>query len=604
MADAADEFVNEYLRELEYLRREGRDFAADHPKVAGRLRLQDNESQDPHVERLLEGFAFLTARIQRKLDDDHAELASSLLGVLDPHLVRPVPSMCLAEVALDTEQSVPAAGKVIPRGTTFSSPPVRGEPLKFRSTADVTLHPIRVSELRVEAPDARAWGQGSGVRSLLHVGLTAAGEHPFGVMGIDDLRFTLKGTDRIVYDLYESLTTSVVEVVIASGGRELLRLPAGSLVPCGFDEAEASLPYPRRSFAGYRLLQEYFAFPDKFHAFRLTGLDALAGLKARDLEVRILLSREFEVEVAEIGPGNLSLGAVPLVNLFAMTADPVLVTPYQSEYDVVPDAHRARDLEVWSVEGVTGISARTGERVAYEPFYSLRHGRQVDGPQAFWHDRRRPSQRVGDNGTEVSLALVQLDMTRAELEEQTLHLELLCTNRDTPANVSQWGGARDFQIEGVTGIKSVSCLERPTRALRLDAGSSHWRLVSGLALNYLSLVGDGGENLREMMRTYDLADTPATRQQIDGVQDVVAESVVRRVRAQRGAGFCRGMRATLTLDRSHFVGASPVLFAAVIDRFLALSCAVNSFSQLALQTPQDQGLVHEWPPRTGEQIVL
>ncbi|MCB9897642.1 MAG: type VI secretion system baseplate subunit TssF [Planctomycetes bacterium] len=605
MAGAHDDFAGEYLRELEALRREGREFANDHPKVANRLRLEDNQSQDPHVERLLEGFAFLTARVQRKLDDDHAELSASLLGVLHPHLVQPVPSMALAEVELDVEQSVPAAGKRIPRGTTFLTPPVRGEPLRFRSTADVVLHPIRMLEARVEMPDARCLERFPRSRSVLRWRLGCAGEHPFGVMAIDALRVQLKGDQRLVHALYEMLTTSVAGVELRSGGEVVARLPASSVQPAGLDSDEASLPYPRRSFAGYRLLQEYFAFPEKFHVFRVAGLDVLKGRKLRELELRLVLTREFEIETADIEAGNFGLGCVPLVNLFAATADPILVTSYQGEYDVVPDSMRPAEMEVHTVEGVTGVSNRTGERLEYRPFYSLRHDGTADGPQAFWHMRRRRSMRVGDLGTEVSLALVQLDMTRADVADQTLHVDLLCTNRDMPSTMASWGSPRDFSIEGVTGIKSVRCLNRPTKSQRIDLhGSAQWRLVSALALNQLSLVAEGRDNLRELLRLHDFADSQASRRQIEGIADVRSEIVVRRLRAHTGGGFGRGTLTTLVLDRAEFVGGCPMLFAAVLERFLAQYCAVNAFSQLALETTQDQGVVHTWSPRTGEQSIL
>lgn len=596
-----DGFTQSYLGELGALRKDGLEFAERFPKVAARLKLGEEGSTDPHVERLIESFAFLTARVQRKLDDDYPELSASLLEVLYPQLTRPVPSMAVVEVELDFEQSVPTSGLTLPRGTPFVSKPVRGAPLRFRSTAPLTLWPVRIMDAGVEAPSAEDQVRYPAARSAIRLQLRAEGEHPFGVLEIEQLRFFLRGDATTVAELYDLLLANVTGIEV-SAGKRAFSIDPGELGTVGFSDDEAALPYPRRSFEGYRLLQEYFAFPAKFHFFDLGGLAPLQGRSADEIEIRFLLDREPRVPAASIEAKSFSLANVPIINLFETTADPVLLSPFTSEHLIMPDAQRPMDLEIFSVEEVVAVGTDGAQRPCAK-FYSL--GRGEHKAAAYWQPLRRPSRRKGDEGTDVSLALVDLDMKHATIADGTLHVKVVCTNRDLPHSSGQWGRDDDFRPEGVTGVLGARCVHQPTRAHRPSLeGRDQWKLVSHLALNYLSIVHEGRDALREILQVYDLTGLPANRDQIEGILDVRSEPGVRWLASRFGSGFGRGVKTTLVLDRERFVGASVLLFAGVIERFLALYCAINSFSELALETPQDQTEVYRWKPRAGERILL
>ncbi|MEE8106477.1 MAG: type VI secretion system baseplate subunit TssF [Planctomycetota bacterium] len=593
-----DGFTEHYLRELEALRKDGRDFAERFPKIAGRLKLEDTGSADPHVERLMESFAFLTARVQRKLDDDYGELSDAMLEVLYPHLLRPIPSMAVVELSPDLEQNLPAAGLRVPKGTRFLSKPIRGEPLVFRSTAPATVWPIQVKHASIESPDSALLDRVPAARAVLRLGLSCLGSYEFSALRLQSLRIFLRGDERVVAELYEFLGahSGTLEIEDANGRRVA---SASKIQPLGLAESEASLPYPARSAPGYRLLQEYFAFPQKFH---FIGIDGLRGLAGSEATLHIPLMRDPAINTAQVSPENFSLSAVPLVNLFPMTADPITTTADATEYDVVPDTQRVNDLEVYSVESVTSVPAGGGERTAVPPFFSVSHDSRAE-PTAHWHMRRRASRKKGDDGTEVALAFVDLDRSSAAIPDRTLHVEIFATNRDLPAQSTQWGKADDFRLEGVPGVSSVRCIHRPTPTQRPKlSGAENWRLVSQLSLSHLSFANV--ESLRELLRVYDIAGSPSTRQQIEGVRDVRSEPTTRWVRSRFGAGFCRGMRTRLVVDRERFLGASPFLFAGVLERFFGMSCAINSFSELVLETPQDHGEVYRWNPRAGEQVLL
>src|SRR5262245_11481681 len=453
-----DGFVRQYLLERDYLQRQGAEFARSYPRVAGRLKLEEEDHPDPHVERLRQSFAFLTARVQRKLDDELPELAQGLLAVLFPHLACPVPSMAIVEAELDPAQSIPTQGVRVPRGASFLSKPVNGEPLRFRSGAEVRLWPIRVAEASVEPPSQEDLQRHPKALLDLRLVLEATGEHPFGALEIPALTFHLKGAQRVAQEVYEALGSSLASVRVRAGPKRSFELPSESLRAVGFDETEALLPYPRRSFLGYRLLQEYFAFPARFLFFELSGLERMRGWNQRRIEISFLLEKDLGPEARGQGADGFGLGCIPLVNPFDARADPIVLQPHTSEFDVVADAHRPLDLEVYAVQRVVGISTRTGETFRYEPFYSLRHGDQAEGPAVYWHAIRKQSRRAGDAGTDVRLALVDLDLEHTAPVDQTLHVELLCTNRDLPARSREWRQADDFRIEGVNGVRSVRCI--------------------------------------------------------------------------------------------------------------------------------------------------
>lgn len=603
------EFLDHFQRELDFLLHEGEAFAGEHPLIAGRLRLGDQQAPDPHVERLRQSFAFLAARIHAKLEDDYPELSDAMLGVLYPHLTSPVPSMAVVEAELDLSQSIPTSGKPIGHKTKFISKSVGGGgPLQFRSAGETTLWPIRVKSLRVDHPTREEAGLGKGVNAVLRLTLESPGEHSFGALELDHLRLYLKGASRIAYELHEVLCTRLAGVRVRAGTHSF-DLDPGKLQPVGFDASEAMLEYPHRSFAGYRLLQEYFAFPVRFLFLDLCGLARMRGWEEHELEITFALERELRVDTQDVDATNISLACIPLVNLFSKTADPIPVDARESEFPVHPDEKRPLDFEVYSISKVVGLSTRGEDELEYAPFYSLRHGHAAEGPDVYWHAHRRPSRRKGDRGTNAALSFVDLQMRRSAPVDRMLHVETLCTNRDLPSQVSNWRQDDDFSIENVTGVAIVRCVHVPTPSRRLAGrGAAHWRLISHLSLNYLSLVREGRDALREILRTYDFERSASTSDQIEGIEAVDSESALRWILAPNGSGYCRGTRTSLVLDRRHFLGASPYLFASVIERFLGLYCSINSFSELVLSTfdtsIEQQEVICQWPPRTGEQPVL
>ena len=612
-----DDLLLYYERELTYLRQTGAQFAAKYPKIASRLALEPSKCDDPHVERLLEGFALLAARIHLKIDDDFPEITEALLGIVYPHLIRPLPSMSIVQFHLDPDKGKISTGLPIERNSLLYSRPVDGVPCKFRTCYDTTLWPIHVSAASWTSldrlnPPIRV----TEAAAALRVELTcSAPEMEFSKLELDQLRFFLDGESALVHTVYELLCCNLLQVVVrdaTSGSRvPAVTLPPASLRPVGFESDEGMLPYPRRSFIGYRILQEYFAFPEKFFFLELSGLrQAWASGVKRTAEVIFVLSR-FEGDQRRqrletgVSASTFRLGCTPAINLFPQTAEPILLTQQKYEYPVVPDARRPFATEVFSVDRVSSLKLQDKEVAEYQPFYSFGHSPEGAQQQTFWIANRRPSMRANDDGTEVDLALVDSSLRPLHPNTDTLTVRATCTNRNLPSRLTFGNSASDFELESGVSIKRIVALRKPTPPMRPPLGRSiQWRLISHLSLNYLSLVSEGREALQQILKLYNFTDSPYLTKVIEGIANLQSATRFARVASEEGIAFARGTRVEMELDEDQFVGGGVYLFASVLENFLALYASMNSFSQLVAKVRQRKETLREWPPRAGRKILL
>jgi type VI secretion system protein ImpG len=618
----SDELLPFYNRELSFIRRLGAEFARTHPKIAGRLRLGTDASEDPHVERLIQAFAYLNARVRHKLEDDFPEITDALLGVLYPHYQLPVPSMAVVQLDLDPDQGELTTGPVVPRHTSLETETIEGEPCRFRTCYPVTLWAIDVRLASLSPPPFKAPPApfADHAAAILRLVLTCRSEAmTFAALELDSLRFYLKGQGQHVYPLYELLFNNLLGVALAGSHDDPapVVLEKDAVRPVGFGRDEGLLPYPPRSFLGYRLLTEFFAFPEKFLFFDLAGWQrAQLARQGNRLEVYLYLDRGGGDLEHNLSADTFRLGCTPIVNLYRQRAEPIALTQAEWEYRVVPDARRPLAHEVYTIDAVSALSP-VGESVEYAPFFSTRHA-QAHGAR-FWHATRRPALppdeagppgSLPDKGTEVLLSLVDPAFRVSAPADWSLDVETTCLNRDLPHRLPFGGDQPRLQLsEGGTLVAHIACLTPPTPTLRpaLRKGAM-WRLVSHLALNHLSMTGGdaGAEALREVLTLYDFSDSEETRAMIAGVLDVDSRRVVGRVRAEDGVGeaVVRGVEVTVRFDEKRFAGSGLFLFAAVLERFLALYCSINSFSRLTATVEGRKGELRRWPRRMGEKVLL
>ena len=603
MPDFHTEFLSHYERELGYLRERGADFAARYPKVAGRLELGADISPDPHIERLLESFAFLTGRIQQRLDSEFPLVSASLLGVLYPQFLNPVPSASIARIEVDPDQGKLTTGYTIDRHTQMSAETPQGLTCRFRTAYPVTLWPIAVREATFEPPERYDFlGQNPDVVRVLRLRLESTADS-FGDLEVDRLRFYLGAPPLTANGIYELLLAHVQGIVLLPEGESRpIRLPSDAIEPVGFGPDEGVLPFPSNAHPGYRLLQEYFTFPSKFQFFDLTGLEVLRS--GRSVDILILLDR-MPADQIDVDEKTFLLGCTPIVNLFNQTSEPIRLDQQESEYRLVPDARREKTTEIHSILSVSATADPSAPTEVYAPYFSYNHQMQAAGQKTFWVMRRELTTRSDLPGTQAYLSLVDLEFNPSEPPVKTIYAHTLCTNR---ALASQIPARAALQMEQAAPVARITCLDKPTPQLEPPVGGDTlWRLISHLSLNHLSLTGGGQESLRalqEILRLYSFSERPSTEQEIQGIREMSSRPVVRRIGSEGWRGFCRGTEVSMTLDEDAFVGGSTFLFASVMNRFLALYASVNSFTQLSLTSTQREGLWHQWPAMAGDQPLL
>ena len=621
-------FLEYYERELKHLREMGAEFAKQYPKIAGRLGLEGFECADPYVERLLEGFGFLAARVQLKIDAEFPRFTQHLFESVYPGYLAPRPSMAIVQLQPDPAEGTLADGFTVPRDSALRTVLGRGEqtPCEYRTAHDVTLWPLEIAEAEYfrYAGSAAALGIPAlpGVKAGIRVRLRTTGGLRVDQLALDRLCLHVRGSEELPTQTVEQLLANAVAVVARPP-----RTPApwfevvdrSAIRAVGFADDEALLPGGARAFSGYRLLQEYFALPARFMFVEIGGLGpAVRRCADTQLDVIVLLDRSHPALEQQLGPAHFALHCTPAVNLFPKRMDRVALDPGAREHHVVPDKTRPLDYEVHGVTGVTGHGEGGAADVEFLPFYATRDLPRPGGRRAYFATHRAPrasverprqaAPRTRYLGSEVYLSLTDADEApwRGDLRE--LSVQALCTNRDLPLTLALGGGRTDFTLATGAPVRAVRCLGAPTPPRPSWAeGEASWRLVSHLALNYVSLVDAderrGAAALRELLGLYADPADQALRGQIEGVKSVVARPVVERVATEGAVSYARGLELALTLDDSAFRGAGPFVLGAVLEQFFARYVAVNSFTRTVVRTV-DRGEIVRWPARSGRRPVL
>lgn len=627
-----DELLGYYERELIFLRRMGAEFARKYPKVASRLLLDEEKIEDPHVERMIEAFAFLAGRINLKLADELPEVTESFFSVLYPHFLNPIPSMAITQFVFGSPKDQMTAVQKIERGAKLVSPPINNSPCRFQTCYDVQLAPIEILSAALESnapPDA----QGRQADSWIRISLRCYGDAPLSTLKIADtedplssLRFYLNGDPQLIFPLYELIFNHASAVEIKAQETPLgtnaaltitnfqaklpdpVILPKNVIKPVGFEEDEKLIPYSKRSFIGYRLLTEYFSFPYKFLFFDIVGLEQAAQKKFGSHFDILIHLKDIVPPKAPVTVDTFKLGCSPVINLFSQAADPIFLSQQKYEYQVFPDVHHQSATEIYSIDEVYTTDSKTNTVRTFSPFYSLKHSYGEQAEKVFWYASRRASQRAEDEGTEMFLTLVDMNFNPRVPTEEVIVVKTTCSNRDLPARLPFGGKEGDFQIEGSALVSRIRCLTKPTETIRPPQRRAiQWHLISHLNLNFLSLIENQNgvpEALQEILQLYNFTDSPVIRKQILGITGIESRKVVRQIGDRVGAGFVRGMETTIEFDEEQFVGSGMFLLSSVLERFLAIYTSLNSFNQLVITTKQRQGEVKRWEPRAGEQILL
>ncbi len=605
-----------FERELAFLADYREAFQKRYPAEAGRLMPDRSKVPDPHLDRFIEGFAALSGRVHHKLDNELPELTEALAQVMYPHLLRPIPSMAIAQFANDPVTRPGVDGLTIPCHAPLRTQMV-GNPsiaCRLRTGYPVTLWPVEVTDAQiVRGPFA---GAPPRTVAALRLQFATQGNLRFADLKLDTLRFYLSGEKQVIATLYEVLFLNCTKVLFRNVGEKKPPLeftPQEFFHQVGFGIDEGVLPLPNESFVGHRLLLEFLSFPSKFHFLDLSGWKevAQAGFGSK-VEVVCYLTRTQENIEQGVHANTFLLGATPIINLFPQSAEPVTISQTKPEYRVVPSRDNVEAFEVFSVDEVVGVDEGRPP-FAIEPFYHFRLGQSRETMRSFYHESRRSSLDDKDPGTDVYLYLLDGDWHPRQPANLMLDVQATCTNRDYPARFLRGGDPLALLGPSPGPLGPITCLSAPTPTLRPPRRrAAHWRVLSQLGLNHKTLTDpvDGVRVLQEMLRLCDFSDQTAesvvgavNRQVVEGIHSLQTRRVLGRASSGGSMGLCRGLEVTLEIDEKNYVGVGVFLFACVLERYLGWMTAVNSFSQLVVKTMQGD-FVKRWPPRAAERQLL
>lgn len=589
-------FNRYFQEELTYLRELGTEFARANPNL---VRFLGEDSTDPDVQRLIEGFAFIAGRLRQKLDDEAPELSHALFQVLFPHYLRPIPPISVLEF-------VPRPGALseprrVPAGALVETAPIEGTRCRFRTCFPVSALPLTIADARMET---------TATRSALTLRLeTTTPGLDIGALGLDRLRLylhagTVPATSRWLY-LY--LTRHLREVQASVGDGPLLDLGPEAVAPYGLDGTASVLPYPETAFPGFRLIQEYFAAPSRFMFVEVGGLDGLRDRGGRTLDLVFGFDRPMQAGVA-VTASSLRLNATPIVNIFPTEGEPITVDHRKTEYRVRAAAANATHLDVFSVDEVTGRVPGRGTRIDYPPFESFRNTAAGDlrshDPAAggvYFRVRRRPA--VSGTRVDTMVAFVRGSDRPAAPETEMVSLRLSCTNGPLAERI---GIGAVTEATGDTppeltfrNIESVSSqVPPPVR------GDVLWRLIANMALNFSTLADR--DALRAMLAAYEFgALVDDQRRQrldllLDGIERVTSRPIDPIVRGVP----VRGAELTLSVSQERLGGlAEAYLLGTVLDRLFATYASINACHRFVLRC-SETNTVFSWPIRTGQMAVV
>ena len=582
-----------FSEELRYLHELGNDFAKDNPQLA---RLLGTGASDPDVERLMEAFAFLTAKLRLKLEDDLPELTHPMLQLLWPNYLRPLPSATIIQFT-PVKQSL-SQSQHIPKGSRLCSEPVDGVACEFRTCTAVNIHPFRIDTVSATQTLDNA---------VIRIGLQALVDRPLNSLGCSSLDFYLSGDIRTARTLYLWVSQYLKHINVIVKG-EVRRLPAGSISFPGFSPDDALLPYPQNVFDGYRILQEYFVFPQRFHFFSVTGLD-----RAWPAHDSLAVSLEFHFtrqlpDTLRVSNADFSLFCAPAVNLFQHSAEPIDLSSEDALVPLKPKGAQPHSYEIFSVDQV--ISTRTttdgsvGEHLrTFRPFESFAHEiEHVQGRTALYYRYQLEACLRGD-GVTHRIAFVRADANSYIGELETASIDLTCTNRDLPLALGI--GDINARTEFTPPLATYTNICKPTRPCRpvLD-GQLQWALISNMSLNYLSLLSV--EPLKAVIRAYDfvalhdIQQARTTQKRLDGMRDIHTQPMDWLIKGQP----IRGLHTRLKLDQAAFLCEGDLyLFSCVLAHFFALYASINSFHQLEVINITNNEH-YTWPIQTGKQPLI
>lgn len=576
--------LSEYYRhELAYLRSSGEDFARHFPKIARRLDLSHEESSDPHVERLIESFAFLTGKLQKQIDDQYPEVANALLDIIYKPLILPVPSAVMVNFDIDISRAKQDIEAIVPRHTILRATSHDGTVCSFRTTHDLKIWPIELKHVEIVAKEHLGLYSTTASTFLkMHFNCAEEGISP------DKLRFYILADALLRGRIFAGIFSTEESVIFEHMG---IYKKLDKISPIGLEDDEALLPYPNNVHKSFRYLQEYFAFHDKFYGFDIPI--------NRKLPESFILYVPIGVDIQmQVSARDFSLSTVPAVNLFPKVTEPLRLDYKQVEYQLVPDYRLYRSHEIYMIKKMVEIDPDTNDEINIPEFYSCNHFSSDSRLGIAWIARRKESMIENSMGDDAYVSFVDENFNPQQPMDRVFYAYTLCTNRHAAEDIPVKG---QLDVELSLPIKQIYCVNRPTpQKNSLKNGAVLWKLISLISLNSLSFSEHGIMKLKEILRLFSDMTNSSLSREIDAIFEMSSHLDVKRITNQSWYGFIHGTNIEIHFDDNLYNKGLPLSL--VISKFLSCYTGINTFTDVSVKS--QMGMLRKWEMQLGSRNYL
>jgi type VI secretion system protein ImpG len=598
--ESQEKLYNLFHEELSYIQKEGHTFAKKYPKTASYLELGNIGSYDPHVERLIEAFAFLSARLQYNIDEQFPQIISALLNVLYPQFSQPIPAMAIAHFQVDSVLCDSPTGFLVASNTPVFSQVHDETECEFQTCYPTTLWPIEVTNIKFEHPEKYTYFMDrADILSILSISLTC----PTGNIkdfSVNKLRFYINLPDHQAHQIFELLFCSTTEVVtLNEKGEVIAKLGSDSIHPVGLTQDETILPCPNHTYKSYTTLTEYFLFERKFLFFDVD----LPNNDKINQSTTIQIALSARNDKLRLSKTSFLLGCTPIINLFNRRSEPFRLDQKQQDYLLVPDKYNEQHVEIQSIKELFSFSS-DGETTQVESLYSSSYLAQSNPSNCYWTYSRKPSLEEAIIGTTMHVSLVDKALNPNVPLGDVIYANCSCTNRYATNQIVE---NEVFSTTASLPVQNIRCVTKPTQKIQPSlSAKAQWRLLSALSYNHLYLLSTpiAIDSIRDILQTMSFSNQDSTTKEILGIKTAGLKPIVKRIGYEAWRGYCQGTLIELTFDRSYYSNSTPFLFAMVLERFFAHLTAVNSFTQLKIMDSNQKGVWKQWVPRTGEQQLI
>ncbi len=606
------ELLKFFNTELYYLREAAAGFAEKNPQIAQQLSLEGFTCSDPYIERLLEGFAYLAARVHYELESEFEKFTQVLLNNIYPDYLMPFPSASIVKIKPDFSDDTLTKGVKIARHTVMNTlhRSSSGTPCTFTTTQDVMLWPIKIIDAYYSTDklyNLKDIGSGGMPKSALHIELNTTGGIKFSELPVDSLDFHLHGASmKVLMDIYEQIFADLLAVVIEFEGEDSknyrIKLPdiGKQVEDIGFKEEQSLLPHNLRNLNVYRMLKEYFCFPKKFMFFRLSKLqDSLRQIDSEKIKLSFIFKKDNSFLESGIGKNNISLFCTPVINMFKKRLDRQLITDQKTEYLINADNVKLSDYELLKIEGVEGFNKFNNRTINFRPFYQVSEYDKFTKEKSRYFNYRR--QLITDNekrkhGSETYLSIVDIHSLFSTEQMSEIAITALCSNRLVPENIqiSSASTKTDFSMNEQYPIIGVKFIERPTSPNYSSIESvSHWAVINHLKVNYKNILKDNTEVIKDLLKLYATNEKLRDRKQIGGVNYAKATKDIMCIECKHGVSFGSGLLFDLGFEESYYSDSGYFILAHIIHLIIESSMSINSLIRTSVSS-DIRGEIKQW----------